>query len=84
MDIYHDKILTMSTIKKHYYGWTIIAVGGVIIFFSGPGQTYSMSMFIDELVSTLNFSRSTISGYILSQPYLQDSLYQLLEESLIR
>ena len=52
----------MSTIKKHYYGWTIIAVGGVIIFFSGPGQTYSMSMFIDELVSTLNFSRSTISG----------------------
>ncbi len=52
----------MSNTNKHYYGWTIIVVSGIIVFFSGPGQTYSMSMFIDEFVSTLKHSRSTISG----------------------
>ena len=26
-----------------YYGWTIVALAALQIFFSGPGQTYSIS-----------------------------------------
>ncbi len=29
-----------------FYGWIICAVAALMYFFSGPGQTYSMSFFI--------------------------------------
>ncbi|WP_163969753.1 MFS transporter [Oceanobacillus halotolerans] len=32
------------------------------IFFSGPGQTYSNSMFIDEYINEFGWSRSQVSG----------------------
>ena len=28
-----------------FYGWIIVILGGLGIFFSGPGQTYSVSVF---------------------------------------
>ncbi|WP_423189060.1 hypothetical protein ACO1PF_10765 [Alkalibacterium sp. f15] len=30
-----------------YYGWVIVAVGVLSVFFSSLGQTFSVSIFID-------------------------------------
>jgi len=34
--------------KKLFYGWIIVAVAGLGAFFSGPGQTFSVSIFINS------------------------------------
>ncbi len=45
-----------------YYGWTIVFVGALAVFLSGPGQTYSVSTFIDPLMDHFGWSRSLVSG----------------------
>jgi MFS family permease len=45
-----------------FYGWIIVGVSALIIFFSGPGQTYSVSTFIDSYIGEFGWSRSTVSG----------------------
>ncbi|MCA1012929.1 MFS transporter [Halobacillus halophilus] len=45
-----------------YYGWIIVAVAGLSVFFSGPGQTYSVSIFIDYYIKDFEYSRSLVSG----------------------
>ncbi|WP_102336386.1 MFS transporter [Salimicrobium jeotgali] len=47
---------------KFYYGWVIVFVAALSVFFSGPGQTYSNSIFIDYYIEDFGFSRSTVSG----------------------
>lgn len=44
-----------------FYGWVIVAVAALGIFFSGPGQTYSVSVFVDPLMSHFGWSRSLVS-----------------------
>ncbi|SDQ07687.1 MFS transporter [Virgibacillus salinus] len=48
--------------QKFYYGWFIVFIGGLGIFFSGPGQTYSISLFIDEYINDFGWSRTEVSG----------------------
>ncbi|MCA0972802.1 MFS transporter [Halobacillus litoralis] len=45
-----------------YYGWVIVLVAGLGVFFSGPGQTYSVSIFIDYYIEDFGYSRSAVSG----------------------
>lgn len=45
-----------------YYGWVIVLIAGLCMFFSGPGQTYSNSSFIDEYIKVFHWSRSEVSG----------------------
>lgn len=45
-----------------HYGWVIIAIAALSQFFSGPGQTYSNSIFIDYYIEEFGWSRSTVSG----------------------
>ncbi|MFC0014107.1 MULTISPECIES: MFS transporter [Allobacillus] len=45
-----------------YYGWVIVFIGALGIFFSGPGQTYSNSIFIDAYIEDFGWSRSLVSG----------------------
>lgn len=45
-----------------HYGWVIIAIAALSQFFSGPGQTYSNSIFIDSYIEEFGWSRSTVSG----------------------
>lgn len=45
-----------------YYGWLIVAIAGLGVFFSGPGQTYSNAQFIDEYINDFGWSRSQVSG----------------------
>lgn len=45
-----------------YYGWIIVAMGALGIFFSGPGQTYSISVFIDYYIKDFGWTRSLVSS----------------------
>jgi MFS family permease len=49
--------------KKPFYGWMIVAVAALTLFFSGPGQTYSVSIFIDHYVETFGWGRTQVSSY---------------------
>ncbi|MFC0523714.1 MFS transporter [Pontibacillus salicampi] len=45
-----------------YYGWVVVFIAGLGMFFSGPGQTYSISIFIDYYIRDFDYSRSLVSG----------------------
>lgn len=45
-----------------FYGWVVTAVAALGVFFSGPGQTYFISIFIDSYIHDFGWSRSTISS----------------------
>ncbi len=45
-----------------FYGWVMVFLGGLGVFFSGPGQTYSVSVFIDSYIAEFGWSRSFVSG----------------------
>lgn len=47
---------------KLYYGWIIVFIAAVGNFFSGPGQTYSTSAFIDQYIQDFGWSRSLVSS----------------------
>lgn len=49
--------------SKLYYGWVIVLVGALMLFFSSPGQTYSVSIFIDHYIDKFGWSRSQISSF---------------------
>ncbi|RSL32254.1 MFS transporter [Salibacterium salarium] len=45
-----------------FYGWIIVVIAGLGAFFSGPGQTYTLSVFIDAYIEHFSESRTTISS----------------------
>jgi len=45
-----------------FYGWIIVGLSALTLFFSGPGQTYSVSVFIDSYITEFSWSRSVISS----------------------
>lgn len=45
-----------------FYGWYIVALGALSLFFSGAGQTYSNAVFIDEYIINFGWERSLVSG----------------------
>ncbi|APH03745.1 MFS transporter [Bacillus weihaiensis] len=45
-----------------FYGWVIVLLSALAVFFSGPGQTYSISLFIDEYIKEFGWSRSMVSS----------------------
>jgi MFS family permease len=45
-----------------YYGWVIVFMGAMGLFFSGPGQTYTISVFIDSYIQDFGWSRSLVSS----------------------
>lgn len=48
---------------QFYYGWVVLAISSLGYFFSGPGQTYFTSIFIDSYIKEYGWSRSTVSAY---------------------
>ena len=47
---------------KFYYGWLVLLISALAYFFSGPGQTYSISIFIDHYIENFGWSRSLVSS----------------------
>ncbi|MAE10702.1 MAG: MFS transporter [Dehalococcoidales bacterium] len=45
-----------------FYGWIILAVSALALFISGPGQTYSVSIFVDPIISDMGWTRTMVSG----------------------
>ena len=45
-----------------FYGWVILAVASLAMFVSGPGQTYTLSIFVDPISEDLRLSRTLISS----------------------
>jgi len=45
-----------------YYGWVIMAAGTLGMIMTSPGQTYTESIFIENLIKDLTISRSLISS----------------------
>ncbi|RIK45258.1 MAG: hypothetical protein DCC58_06980 [Chloroflexi bacterium] len=45
-----------------FYGWFIVAVGAIVSFSSGPGQSFGFSPFIDAIIADTGLSRTTISA----------------------
>ncbi len=53
-----------SIVKKvpFFYGWIILPIAALALFMSGPGQTYTISVFIDPMIAELGWSRTMVSG----------------------
>lgn len=45
-----------------FYGWVIVLIAGLGIFFSGPGQTYGVSAVVNPLIETTGWSRALVSS----------------------
>lgn len=58
----HSHPASLPIRTPFFYGWVIVAVSAVGFFFSGPGQTYSVSVFVDPLISHFGWSRSLVSS----------------------
>lgn len=48
--------------QPFFYGWIILFVASLAMFISGPGQTYTVSNFVDPIISDLSWSRTMVSG----------------------
>lgn len=58
------KVMALKMSQTLYYGWVIVAVSAFAYFFSAPGQTYSISVFINEYQNTFQYSSTLLStGY---------------------
>lgn len=61
------KSMALKMSKTLYYGWVIVAISSLAYFFSAPGQTYSISVFINEYQSTFQYSSTLLStGYSIA------------------
>jgi len=47
---------------RAFYGWTILAVAGLGIFASGPGQSHTFSVFVGPIGRDLGLSKAAIAG----------------------
>ena len=47
--------------KDIFYGWVIVVFAALTCFFSGPGQNFSLSVFMDEYVREFGMSYSEVS-----------------------
>ena len=45
-----------------FYGWVVLGVTSVALFVSGPGQTYSVSIFVDPIIEDLGLTRTAVAG----------------------
>ncbi len=46
---------------RFYYGWVIVAISAVALFSSGPGQSFTFSVFLDPISADLNISHTGIA-----------------------
>lgn len=53
---------TVAGQGRLFYGWVVVAAAALTYFFSGPGQTFAISMFVDPMLREFGWSRSLFSG----------------------
>jgi MFS transporter, OFA family, oxalate/formate antiporter len=52
---------TLISRSPVFYGWIILLVGSLGLVMTGPGQTYSLSIFVDHFINDIGISRSGLS-----------------------
>ena len=53
--------------KRFFYGWIILAIAGLGIFASGPGQSHTFSVFVGPISEDLGLSKTDMSiAYMLA------------------
>ncbi len=52
--------------RRIFYGWFIVAAAGLVVFSTGPGQSYVFSVFIDSIIEDTGLSRTGISVLYLA------------------
>ncbi len=52
--------------RRIFYGWFVVLAAGVVVFSSGPGQSYVFSVFIDSIIEDTGLSRTGISVLYLA------------------
>ena len=45
-----------------FYGWLILPVAALSLFISGPGQTYTVSVFVEPIMEETGWSRTLVSS----------------------
>jgi MFS family permease len=48
--------------RAFFYGWVIVGISALASFFTSPGQTYSVSAFIDSYIAEFGWSRAQVSA----------------------
>jgi MFS transporter, OFA family, oxalate/formate antiporter len=56
--VQQDRLIARSPI---FYGWIIMLAGTFGIIMTGPGQTYTVSIFIEYIIQDLGISRTLVS-----------------------
>lgn len=52
----------MQALRRPFYGWWIILVGALVAYSSGPGQSFTFSVFIDSIIEDTSLTRTAISA----------------------
>ena len=47
--------------NRFYYGWVIVGISAIAMFSSGPGQSFTFSVFLDPISADLNISHTRIA-----------------------
>ncbi|HEV2127425.1 MAG TPA: hypothetical protein VGR22_02270, partial [Thermomicrobiales bacterium] len=50
-----------QVMRSGFSGWRMLLIAWLAVFFSGPGQTYGTSAFVDPMIEELGMSRSLFS-----------------------
>jgi sugar phosphate permease len=53
---------SMVNRSPFFYGWVVWGVATIGLMFTAPGQTFSVSLFIDHFIADFNLDRTTVSG----------------------
>ncbi|MEM7129136.1 MAG: MFS transporter [Chloroflexota bacterium] len=51
-----------ATKTPFYYGWVVVAMGALTMFFTTPGQSDAFGMFMDSFVEDLGWNRGFVSS----------------------
>lgn len=54
--------LPAALARRFYYGWVMVGLAFVGMFASGVGQSFTISIFVNPLISELGISRTSISS----------------------
>lgn len=46
-----------------FYGWVMVFMAALTMFFTGPGQTFSFSIFIDQFIREFGWTRAQVNNY---------------------
>ena len=58
----HPRKPSFSDRIPFFYGWMILPVASLAMFISGPGQTFSFSVFVEPMRTELGLSQTAVAG----------------------